>query len=388
MTGVLDRQEAQLYDIVDCDELRTAIEAKHVREQTHPTEPLAILNYTEACVYENGWNPTTLQCRGLIYNTDNGQVVARPFAKFFNYGQPGAAAIPLDVDVSVTDKIDGSLGIIYRRPSDGFYAVATRGSFGSDQALHATELLGDRYPDFEPAADTTYLVEIVYPENRIVLDYGPQDDLILLGAVDIATGVVDEPAVARVRGGWSGPITETFTYRSLAEALASAPRANAEGFVVRRTTGRLGAGLGDSVKIKQEDYVVLHKIVTGLSQRTVWQHLVDGLPIEDLIRPLPDEFHTWVLEVAHELNRSVDRRENELRLAFHDVIADLPHVRFVTDDKRAAKKEFALVAKQHPDAWALFALYDGKDIRPKVWEEVKPEAFLTPSGRTFGEDAA
>lgn len=378
----------QLYDIVDRDELRAAIEAKHVREQFHPSEPLAILNYTEACVYENGWNDTTLLCRGLIYNTDNGQVAARPFAKFFNYGQPGAAEIPLDADVSVTDKVDGSLGIIYRRPSDGFYAVATRGSFGSDQALHATELLGDRYPDFEPDTDTTYLVEIVYPENRIVLDYGDQDDLILLGAVDLATGVVDEPAVARGRGGWAGPITETFTYRSLAEALAAAPRANAEGFVVRRTTGRLGAGLGDSVKIKQEDYVALHKIVTGLSQRTVWQHLVDGLPIEDLIMPLPDEFHAWVREVAHDLNRLVDRRENELQLAFHDVMAKLPHVRFVTGDKRAAKKEFALIAKEHTDAWALFAQFDGKDIRPKLWEAAKPEAFLTPSGRTFGEDAA
>jgi RNA ligase len=380
----------QLYDIVDRDELRAAIEAKHVREQFHPSEPLAILNYTEACVYENGWNDTTLLCRGLIYNTDDGQVVARPFAKFFNYGQPGAAEIPLDADVSVTDKVDGSLGIIYRRPSDGFYAVATRGSFGSDQALHATELLGDRYPDFEPDTDTTYLVEIVYPENRIVLDYGDQDDLILLGAVDIATGVVDEPAVARVRSGWAGPITETFTYRSLAEALAAAPRPNAEGFVVRRTTGRLGAGLGDSVKIKQEDYVALHKIVTGLSQRTVWQHLVDGLPIEDLIKPLPDEFHTWVREVAHELNRAVDRRATELHTAYFDLVSADPTGFSVgaTDDAREVKKRFALEAKGHPDAWALFALYDGKDIRPKLWDQVKPEAFLTPSGRTFSEDAA
>lgn len=380
--------QPDLYDLVNQDELRAAIDAKHVREQFHPTEPLAILNYTETCVYEDGWNATTLQCRGLIYNTTTGEVVARPFAKFFNYGQPGAAEIPLDADVSVTDKVDGSLGIIYRRPSDGFYAVATRGSFTSDQAVHATEVLGDRYPDFEPDTDTTYLVEIVYPENRIVLDYGDQDDLILLGAVDIATGVIDEPAIALQRSGWRGPVTQTFTYRSLADALAAPTRTNAEGFVIRRTSGRLDAGLGDAVKIKQEDYVALHKIVTGLSARTVWQHLVNGLPIEDLIKPLPDEFHTWVLEVAHELNRSVDRRENELRLAFHDVIADLPHVRFVTGDKRAAKKEFALVAKQHPDAWALFALYDGKDIRSKVWEEAKPEAFVTPSGRTFGEDAA
>ena len=375
MSGLPD-----LYDLVNQDELRAAIEAKHVREQFHPTEPLAILNYTEACVYENGWNDTTLLCRGLIYNTENGGVVARPFAKFFNYGQPGAAEIPLDASVSVTDKADGSLGILYPLPSGG-WAVATRGSFTSEQAVFATELFNTRYADAAPSPEWTLLVEIIAPWNRIVLDYGDTEDLYLLGAVHIENGSILEPDWFNDYD-WPGPKVQTFTHATLADALAAEPRENAEGLVVRRRSTE------EMVKIKQEDYVALHKIVTGLSQRTVWQHLVDGLPIEDLIMPLPDEFHTWVLEVAHELNRTVDRRENELRLAFHDVIADLPHVRFVTGDKRAAKKEFALVAKDHPDAWALFALYDGKDIRPKLWEAAKPEAFLTPSGRTFGEDAA
>ena len=101
-----------LYDVVDQEDLAHAIELKHVREQFHPSEPLAILNYTELCVYDTHWSPTTLACRGLIYNTDNGEVVARPFAKFFNYGQPGAAVIGLDEVVCVMDKIDGSLGIL------------------------------------------------------------------------------------------------------------------------------------------------------------------------------------------------------------------------------------------------------------------------------------
>jgi putative RNA ligase len=43
----------------------------------------------------------------------------------------------------------------------------------------------------------TVLVEIVYPANRIVLDYGGLDDLILLGAVDIATGRTFGPGPCR-----------------------------------------------------------------------------------------------------------------------------------------------------------------------------------------------
>jgi putative RNA ligase len=379
--------QPDLYDLVDRDQLSASIEAKHVRQQVHPSEPLAILNYTEACVYENGWNDTTLLCRGLIYNTDTNEVVARPFAKFFNYGQPGAAVIELDEVVCVMDKIDGSLGILYTEPSTGQPAIATRGSFTSDQAVHATSVLRERYLDWfrqAPGQDTTALFEIVYPENRIVLDYGDQDDLVLLGGVDVESGWPIAPRPIRDATDWPGPLAETFNFENFAAALAAPPRPNAEGFVVRHVHS------GRTVKLKQEDYIALHKIVTGLSQRTVWQHLVDGLPLEDLIKPLPDEFHTWVLEVAHELNRAVDARHFEIKLAYHDLIAADPTGFTVgaTDDLREIKKRFALQAKSHPDAWALFALYDGKDIRPKLWEAAKPEAFLTPSGRTFNEDAA
>lgn len=370
-----------LYDIIDEGELAAAIEAKHVREQVHPSEPLAILNYTEACVYENGWNPTTLACRGLIYNTATGEVVARPFAKFFNYGQPGAAEIPLDAAVTVTDKADGSLGILYPLPSGG-WAVATRGSFTSDQAVFATALFNDRYDSSSaPGPDWTLLFEIVYPENRIVLDYGDTRDLFLLGAVSIETGDILEPDWFNSYD-WPGPRVETLAYSTLAEALAAEPRPNAEGLVIRwRSTGEM-------VKLKQEDYVALHKIVTGLSARTVWQHLKDGKPIKDLIEPLPDEFHTWVLEVAHDLTRTIDARGSALRLAYSDILADLPYERFSMDDQRAAKKEFAMVAKDSPDPWAMFALYDDKDITAKLWDEVKPEAFVTPTGRTYTEDVA
>jgi len=51
--------------------------------QTHPTLPLTIWNYTEKVQYEGLWDEVTLQCRGLVTD-DNGNIVARPFKKFFN----------------------------------------------------------------------------------------------------------------------------------------------------------------------------------------------------------------------------------------------------------------------------------------------------------------
>src|SRR3954453_20958194 len=62
--------------------LDQAIADGHVRRQDHPSEPLAILNYTEKTAYEEAWTPVTLTCRGLIYRTDTGEVIARGFGKF------------------------------------------------------------------------------------------------------------------------------------------------------------------------------------------------------------------------------------------------------------------------------------------------------------------
>ena len=76
----------RLFDPAD---LGRALTEGHVRVQSHPLLPLSIYNYTEKAAYDGIWNEVTLQCRGLIV-ADNGDVVARPFRKFFNYGQAGA----------------------------------------------------------------------------------------------------------------------------------------------------------------------------------------------------------------------------------------------------------------------------------------------------------
>jgi RNA ligase len=71
--------------------------------------------------------------------------------------------------------MDGSLGILYK--VDGKPYLATRGSFVSDQAVAGTAMLHERYGDYEFEDGFTYLFEIIYPENRIVIDYKGMSDL-------------------------------------------------------------------------------------------------------------------------------------------------------------------------------------------------------------------
>ncbi len=356
-----------LADLFEPAALAAARADGYVRAQLHPSEPLAILNYTERAVYAGAWNEVTLACRGLVYDTRTGAVLARPFAKFFNHGQAGAAVIDLAAPVRVTDKLDGSLGILVPLPAGG-WAVATRGSFTSAQAAHATAVFGERYAGrFTPPPGVTVLFEIVYPRNRIVVDYGDMDDLLLLGGVRIADGTVLDAAEIT---GWPGPVAATYPVASFAEALALPPRPGAEGIVVRCLA------TGGMVKLKQADYVALHRIVTGLTERTVWQHLVDGAPLDELIEPLPDEFHEWVRVVAARIMSDVDDAEVRLRASFAEI------------EEGLSRKDFALAVGRHPQRWALFQLLDGRDIRPKLLLHAKPAGDTGPAGRTFDEDSA
>jgi RNA ligase len=328
-----------------------------VRVQTHPTLPLRILNYSETAQFRSVWNDCTLACRGLIIDYDD-NVIARPFKKFFNLGDSHADYIDWDVPVEVTDKKDGSMGILYFY--NGKWAIATRGSFASDQAVHATKLWNDRYSHVRPGDGFTFIFEIVYPENRIVLDYGDMDDLILLGAVNKQYGYVYGPNEASaLLQGWDGPCTEVFSYNSLREAAGAQYRSNAEGFVVR-------AG-SKMVKVKQADYVELHRLISMLSERSVWSQLMTGKTIEQICETLPDEFHQFVKDVGGELLRKFYAIEILVWDNYNAVIERLP--------KDFTRRDFAMEANKVDYFRShMFMLLDGKDISELIWKQLKPAA--------------
>lgn len=362
----------KLFDLFSVELFAQCKADKLVRLQFHPEFPeLTIANYTEKAQYDNEWNACTLQCRGLIYDARTGEVLARPLKKFFNYGQTGAAVIPLSAQVEVTDKLDGSLGICYQRP-DGKWAIATRGSFASDQAIKGTEMLQDYIRDgYMPTTETTDMFEIIYPENRIVLDYGQEEKLVWLASLEIEGAIewCTKPA------SWEGPVREVMPARTLAEALALPPRPNAEGVVVRHL------GPNSRVKIKQEDYILLHRIITGLNARSVWEVLKD--PNKDLIElysAVPDEFHHWISTVALVLHNAVSDRRKQTFAEYERVTEQ------VGNQDRKAFAQYTM-ANFPEDSKYMFALLDGRSIDELLWNEVKPAPDWSPVTQR-GEDVA
>ncbi|MEU1557069.1 RNA ligase [Streptomyces scabiei] len=385
-----------LSDLFSLRDLETAIVAGHVTRKAHPSLPISILTYTRTCQYERVWNRVTTRCRGLVADDTTGEIVALPLPKFFNVGehesgQPYAPGLP-DEPFEVYDKVDGSLAVVFHYA--GRWRVASKGSFVSVQATWAQRLL-DRQDTSGLVPGVTYLAEILYPENRIVVDYGDRRDMVLLAAF-AKDGA--EVALAEAAAGWHG-IGSVVTVRPalpLTELLAmtdgnrlpdggAVTGTDAEGFVLRFASGV-------RAKAKFAEYVRLHKVLTGVTERDIWRgHGIQrfaglpakqvaqalncsaedvvasgGRPLDALLEQVPDEFDAWVRGVVAGIEKQVEDRERAIDEAFRS----LAHL---SGDRRA----FARAVRELPDAAVRPAMFLRLDDRPTelvTYRSTRPEA--------------
>jgi hypothetical protein len=326
------------------ENLEKLIAEQYVTVQKHQTAKLFIYNYTAKCQYEGLWNDTTLRCRGLILD-EQGNVVSQPFKKFFNLEEHSANEIPL-LPFEVYEKLDGSLGILYWL--DEKPMIATRGSFHSEQAIKATAMLHAEYAHtFDKLRkDCTYLFEIIYPQNKIVVDYGKHEQLILLAMIDKATGLDLTLPLENI----GFPQVKKYDGLADLQALKELNWENSEGFVIKfQNSFRL--------KIKFADYIRLHRIMTGISNKMIWEYLKDNKSFEDMLNHVPDEFYKWVKHTMKGLEDKYAAIEQQCKQDF----------RLLADRKTTA---LYFQTCQYPNI--LFAMYDQKNYAPLIWKMLKP----------------
>ena len=327
----------------------------HLFKQVHRSLPLSIWNYTPEVQYGQLWDEITLQCRGLV--TDNeGNVVARPFKKFFNIEE--GRHTPTE-EFEVFEKMDGSLGIVFKYNGDVIYA--TRGSFTSDQSKWMSNYGNENNFKDILVEGFTYLFEIIYLENRIVVDYGGEEKLVLLGIINTETGeevphndLFEGFDVVKKYDG----IKDYTTLKNLVDN-------NAEGFVVRFSNG-------DRMKIKGEEYLRLHKIMTNVSTTGIWEFLVNGGDLNEFLKDVPDEFYKKVKEYADTLNYGHYQVSEQCGKS-HDYFR---YGKYGDREVEPTKKEYAehVMKYSHPPYRSvMFAMWDGKPYDKLIWNILKPQ---------------
>lgn len=355
-------------DTILLNKLWKEVEAGRVTAST--SDGLTIFKYTQSTHIEGAWNDVNRQARGIIFDVD-GTVVARPFEKFFNLNERPETEIknlPWSEGVEVYEKLDGSCGAGYRQ--NNRWKLATPGSMESDQAIEGTKILNEynelvgagRYQIQYLPLDCTPVFEIIYPENRIVVDYGGRRELVLL-AIFEKNGVEWHPR--RV-----DQIAELCGFRRPKrydiDVRGDIPfEENSEGYVCR-------FGNGFRIKVKSPTYLRIHRLLDHLSPKGVVELIRGkeyGVTVSQLPKEIAKDFDDMRAYVQGMYNNFLTAAYARLNRLYDEVGENSP------------RKEMATwIIENVPtiETGFVFALLDDKDIEDKVWrlviEKVKDES--------------
>ena len=362
------------------DKIEQAIVDGWVTKRKHPDADLYILNYSTQTQYDWHWDKdTTMVCRGLIVDGD-WNVIARPFKKFFTIDQLTDLRnsvhnlygvkfkTMLDGEFRCFDKIDGSLGVLY--PLGDKMCVATRGSFESEMAIKGTEILekmgladrsqwacrrGGDDVDSCLTDDFTFLFEIIYPENRIVVDYKGEEKLVLLDVIHKDNGYRSTSMFAAASTKFEA--TKEYTHIKCVEDLVEENdnHDGREGYVLIYPSGL-------RVKWKFDEYKRLHYIMTGLTPAKIWWWMREGHGIDAQLKDVPDEFYKWGMAIADNLQKMYDEINDHVDGVYKGIYED---------KKNWTRKDIAIKYREYNYRAILFAKMDNKEYKETIWRLVK-----------------
>ena len=266
---------------------------------------LEIFNYTTHAQYNANWNRFTLIARGLVVDVKKQIVLATPFPKFFNFGEAKVwGSDEVSGEILVYQKYDGSLGIVFWDGDN--WRVTTRGSFDSDAAIWGQKWFDENINTDLLKIGNTYLFEIIYLGNRVVVHYEFQG-MVLLSAYDFNGYEYTRSQVEILADKLRIRITEVENFESVDKLLKAAQTldSNSEGWVIRFANGH-------RLKVKGAEYCRLHRLASRVTPLAIWEIMKEGDDLEAIGQELPEEH-------LQEFDRICSILETKLQLLIKDV---------------------------------------------------------------------
>lgn len=299
------------------------------------------------------------ECRGITFDKLTGEIVSRPYHKFFNAGEvPGTGLDVLDLTAPhvILEKLDGSMIRVVNVDSDGTVFFGTRMGV-TDIALQAHDF-ARKHPQYIEysrvmfRAGYTAIFEWCSRQNRVVIDH-PEDRLVLTGLRKRDDGTYVPYAAMRM-------VAEMVNVECVqAFDLNTGDRAafetyvrgliDTEGFVIRFENGYM-------VKVKADDYVARHKTLGLLrSEKVLFETMLTGM-LDDALPRFTQADQDRVRGFYERFIRTMDARIREC----HEIL----------QGDYADRKDFALkVAVQHGASGVLFQAYGNRnvDLTAALW---------------------
>jgi len=316
------------------------------------------------------------ECRGLIFNSTSGELLSRPYHKFFNVGERPELRIE-KVDMSahhvILEKLDGSMirPIPVPDSTSAGFRLATKAGI-TDVAMNAEVWIANRrnYIDFVRMAlihNMTPIFEWCSQKNRIVVDY-PVDRLVLTAVRDNEKGsYIPHSTLQNFANDYDLDLVKVIdSHSDNIHELVDTIRAweNDEGVVVRfdapRATGCRGAG--HMLKIKAISYLELHKTKDSISSEKNVINIILNDQVDDLIPVLTENDAKRLRDFQRAFWLSVDDVASDVVDVYLDGGVD------ITEQKEFAQRFVRSLPKHlHP---FMYGLRKGRSARDMLVEAI------------------
>jgi RNA ligase len=348
------------HDLWDMEKLLQHAEHNFVwviRSQRYPN--LIMLHYKDEAQWEGKWSTFARMSRGLIVDMKNQKVLAYPFDKFFNMGQEPEVSYENLLQAgkfTTSEKLDGSMLILFQDPETGKLHFTTKGSFDSEHGSYAEQYLP---ADVPPGLDEfTYVFELIAKRFQIVIDYKKKnypEGIYLIGIRHRRSNkMLSHEDVQLIANKWGLPTFKMYEFGSLDSLIEQSKTLNVleEGYVLHYPDQNL------FVKVKGPEYLRAHRFISKLSDRYLLEML--GMGEEKTILEIaPEEYRQDIEDKVTLYKRKYLDMTNDCYQKFADAPKD-------------TRKNFALWVKGNVDPnyqGFMFNLMDSKPIdKRKAYE--------------------
>lgn len=226
----------------------------------------------------------------------------------------------------------------------------------------------------------TPVFEGLHRDLRIVVDYGKRQELVLLALVNNETGEEMEPEQLlhhAARNGFNVPEQIDMTLDRAVEETRQEYRDGLgadEGYVL--TWYRPGT-TPFRLKLKFIEYLRLHRLVCGVSPKRIWEAMANENVVD--LREWLDArnqtpwFEKFVNRWVKALQAAFDEKKSKADALYESAKADVKEQYTLGKlEFCEIRKAFAAIVTKQPDLASIcFAKFDGKNVNPVIWKQVK-----------------
>lgn len=286
------------------------------------------------------WNKDNIIYRSSVWTYPEKKPVSLSFKKFGNWGEkPDLFIVPDTLKNTVAvEKIDGALLIISK--FKGELITRTRGTFDAHTLANGMEIdeLVRKYPklfnnDLLNSEQYSILCEWTSPTNKIVLDYGSEPKLFLLGIIKHENySYLEQDRVDTYSEFWDVPRPTTYEFNDIPTMLNS----------IKELKGKEGVCIFHDVdqniiKVKSTDYLTKHAFKNDVNLETIIDMFLDyGKP----------DFNTFMQKLQsnfdYECSRMAESLVSKVIDASKQVNKIISHMQtFVTPLRSVPRKQAA-----------------------------------------------